>query len=68
MFFLESKTIPGSLSFCCVIALEYSLSFSNLSGEPSLHPVSIQRKEMKFPMMIFGWTVMSVMSVSKRMV
>ena len=48
MFFLECKTIPGSLSFCCVIALEYSLSFSNLSGEPSLHPVSIQRKEIKF--------------------
>ena len=48
MFFLESKTIPGCLSFNCVIALEYSLSFSNLSGEPSLHPVSIQRKEMKF--------------------
>ena len=22
MLFLESKTIPGSLSFCCVIALE----------------------------------------------
>ena len=43
MFFLESKTIPGCLSFCCVIALEYSLPFSNLSGEPSIHPVSIQR-------------------------
>ena len=28
-----------------MIALEYSLSFSNLSGEPGLHPVSIQRKE-----------------------
>ena len=26
-----------------MIALEYSLPFSNLSGEPSLHPVSIQR-------------------------
>ena len=48
MFFLESKTIPGCFSFYCVIALEYSLPFSNLSGEPSLHPVSIQRKEMKF--------------------
>ena len=60
MFFLESKTIPGSFSFCCVIALEYSLSFSNLSGEPSLHTVSIQRKEMKFPLMIFRWAVMSV--------
>ena len=34
-----------SLSFCCVIALEYSLSFSNWSGEPSLHPVFIQRKQ-----------------------
>ena len=45
MFFLESKTIAGCGSFCCVIALEYSLSFSNLSGEPRLHPVSIQRKE-----------------------
>ena len=65
MFFLESKTIPGSLSFCCVIALEYSLSFSNLSGEPSLHPVSIQRKEMKFPLMMFGWAVMSVACMKK---
>ena len=65
MFFLESKTVPGSLSFCCVIALEYSLSFSNLSGEPSLHPVSIQRKEMKFPLMMFGWAVMSVASMKK---
>ena len=45
MFFLESKTIPGSHSFCCVIALGYSFLFSNLSGEPSLHPVSIQRQE-----------------------
>ena len=27
MFFLESKTIPGCLSFCCVIALEYSCHF-----------------------------------------
>ena len=45
MFLLESKTIAGSGSFCCVIALEYSLSFSNLSEEPSLHPVSTQRKE-----------------------
>ena len=59
MFFLESKTIPGFFSFCCVIALEYSLLFSNLLGEPSLHPVSIQRKEMKFPLMIFGRGVMS---------
>ena len=55
MFFLESKTIPGYLSFCCVIALEYSLSFSKLSGEPSLHPVSTQRKKMKFPLMMLGW-------------
>ena len=60
MFFLECKTIPGSLSFCCVIALEYSFSFSNLSGEPSLHPVSNLRKEMKFPLMMFGWLAMSV--------
>ena len=60
MFFLESKTIPDSLSFCCVIALEYSLSFSNLSWNPSLHWVSIQRKEMKFPLMMFRWAVMSV--------
>ena len=37
MLFLESRTILGSLSFCCMIALEYSLSFSNLLGEPSLH-------------------------------
>ena len=55
----------GSLSFCCVIALEYSLSFSNLSGEPSLHPVSIQRKEMKFALMIFRWAVMSVTCMKK---
>ena len=59
MFFVESKTIPRSFSFCLLIALEYSLSFPNLLGEPSLNPVSIQRKEMKFPLMIFGWTVMS---------
>ena len=59
MFFLESKTMPSSFSFCYVIALEYSLSFSNLSGEPSLHPVSIQRKEIKFPL-ISGWAAMSI--------
>ena len=47
-----------------MIALEYSLSFSNLSLEPSLHPVSIQRKEMKFPLM-FGWAVMSVACMKK---
>ena len=64
MFFLESKTIPDSLSFCCVIALEYSLSFSNLSGEPSLHPVSNQRK-MKFPLIVFGWTLISVACMKK---
>ena len=66
MFFLESKTTPGSLSFYCVIALEYSLSFSDLSGEPRLHPVSIQRKEMKFPLMMFGWAVMSVSRMKKK--
>ena len=44
MFFLESKAIPGSFSFCIVIALGYSLSFSNLSGETTLHAVSIQKK------------------------
>ena len=66
MFFLESKTIPGYLSFCCVIALEYSLSFSKLSREPSLHPVSTQRKEMKFPLMMFGWAVMSVSRMKKK--
>ena len=65
MFFLESKTIPGSLSFCCVIALEYSLPFSNLSREPSLLPVSIQRKEMKFSLMMLGWAVMSVACMKK---
>ena len=65
MFFLECKTIPGSLLFCCVIALEYSLSFSNLLGEPSLHPVSIQRKKMKFPLMMFGWALMSVTCIKK---
>ena len=66
MFFLESKTIPGYLSFCCVIALEYSLPFSKLSREPSLHPVSTQRKEMKFPLMMFGWAVMSVSRMKKK--
>ena len=65
MFFLESKTIPGCLSFCCVIALEYSLPFSNLSREPSLLPVSIQRKEMKFSLMMLGWAVMSVACMKK---
>ena len=65
MLFLEPKTIPGSLSFCCVIALEYSLSFSKLSGEPSLYPVSIQGKEMKFPLMMFGWAVISVARMKK---
>ena len=59
MFFLESKTIPGFFSFCCVIGLEYSLSFSNLLGETNLHQVSIERKETKFPLMVFGWAVMS---------
>ena len=62
--FLNPK-LPGSLSFCCVIALEYSLSFSNLSGELSLHPVSIQRKEMKFPLVMFRWAVMSVAQMKK---
>ena len=65
MFFLESKTVPGSLSFRCVVGLEYTLSFSNLSVEPSLHPVFIQRKEMKFPLMMFGWAIMSVASIKK---
>ena len=44
MFFLESKAIPDFCSFCCMIASEYNLSFSNLLGESSLHSVSIQRK------------------------
>ena len=44
---------------------EYSLSFSNLSGEPSLHPVSIQRKEMEFPLMIFRWAAMSVACIKE---
>ena len=47
-----------------MIALEYTLSFSNLLGEPSLHPV-FQRKEMKFPLMMFGWAVMSVVCMKK---
>ena len=45
MFFLEFETISDSCSFCGAIPLEYRLSFSNLSGEQSLHPVSIQIKE-----------------------
>ena len=65
MFFLESKTIPGSLSFCCFIALEYSLQFSNLPGKPSLHPVSIKRRKIKFALMMFGWTVVSVACMKK---
>ena len=65
MLFLESKTIPGSPSFCCMIALEYSLSFSNLPREPSLHPVSIKRKQMKFALMMFGQAVMSVACMKK---
>ena len=66
MFFLESKTIPGSLSFCYVIALKYSLSFLNLSGDQSLHPVSTQRKGMKFPLMMFEWAaVMSAACMKK---
>ena len=66
MFFLESKTIPGFLSFCCVIAFKYGLSFLNLSGEPSLHPVSTQRKGMKFPLMMFEWAaVMSAACMKK---
>ena len=48
-----------------MIALEYSLPFSNLSGEPNLHLLSIQRKEMKFPWMIFGWAVTSVACMKK---
>ena len=64
LYWIQNNT-RLSLSFCCVIALEYSLSFSNLAGEPSLHSVSIQRKEMKFPLMIFGWAVMSVACMKK---
>ena len=41
------------------------LSFSNLSEEPSLQSVSIQRKEIKFPLMIFTWAVMSVVCIKK---
>ena len=44
-------------------ALEYRLSFSDLSGETSLHPISIQKEEIKFPLMMFGWAVMSVLIV-----
>ena len=65
MLLFESKTIPDSLSFYCVIALEYSLSFSNLSGEPSLHPVSNQRREIKFQLIMFGWTLISVACMKK---
>ena len=42
--FSKCKTIPGTHSFHCVIASEYDLSFSELSGEPSLYPFSVQRK------------------------
>ena len=53
MFFLESKTLPGSLSFCCMTALEYRLSFS------------IQRNQMKFPLMMFGRAVMPIACMKK---
>ena len=36
------------------------LEFPSSSVEPSLHPVSIQRKEIKFPLIMFGLAVMSV--------
>ena len=42
--FSKSKIIPGTCSFHCVITSEYGLSLSNLSGEPSLYPLSVQRK------------------------
>ena len=42
--FSKCKTIPGTHSFHCVIASKYGLSFSKLSGEPSLYPLSVQRK------------------------
>ena len=48
-----------------MIALEYRSSFSNLSGEPSLHPISIQKEEIKFSLMMFGWAVMSVACMKK---
>ena len=35
-----------------MIALEYRSSFSNLSGEPSVHPISIQKEEIKFSLMM----------------
>ena len=65
MFFFESKTIPGSFLFCCVIAIGYSLSFSNLPEEPSLDQVSIQRTEMKFPLMMFAWAAISAGCMKK---
>ena len=43
--FPKSETIPGPHSFPYVMASEYGLPFPKLSGEPSLHPVFIQRKE-----------------------
>ena len=42
--FSKCKTVPGTRSFHCVIASEYGLSFSKLSAEPSLYPLSVQRK------------------------
>ena len=42
--FSKWKTIPSTCSFHCVFASEYGLSFSKLSGEPSLYPLSVQRK------------------------
>ena len=48
-----------------MIALEYSLPFSNLPREPSLLAVSTQIKEMKFPLVMFGWAVTSVTCMKK---
>ena len=45
MFFLETKTIPGSFSFCCMIAFEYTLSFSKLLKGAKLTPSFHSKKE-----------------------
>ena len=48
MFFLESETIPNSLSFCCVIALEYSLSFQTYQGSQTYTQFPFKQKKQNF--------------------
>ena len=49
----KCKTVPSTGSFHCVIASEYGLPFSKLSGGPFS-----SEKEIKFPLMMFQWPAM----------